>query len=63
MERTLISLNIPNFLTIGLMAVGFFLIAAVAWQLIQQFTGSGGDDGGGETMTISTGGEYDAAVA
>jgi hypothetical protein len=34
MEKTLVSVNVPNLITINLMAWIGFLIAVVIWQLI-----------------------------
>ena len=42
MERTLISWNVPNLITVPLMAALGFLIVAVAAQLFMQFTGNNG---------------------
>jgi hypothetical protein len=36
MERTLISFNVPNLITVPLMAFGGFLIAALVWQFAQR---------------------------
>lgn len=43
MERTLISFNIPNLITIPLMAFLGFLLAALVWQVVQRTTGAPGD--------------------
>lgn len=42
MERTLISWNVPNLITVPLMAFLGFLLAALIWQGVQKFTGSAG---------------------
>ena len=42
MDRTLIAWNVPNMVTIPLMAFIGFLIVAVSWQLIQRAMPSGG---------------------
>lgn len=49
MERTLISLNVPNFITIGVMAFGFFVVAGLIWQL-------GASALGGKSQTPASGG-------
>jgi hypothetical protein len=36
MERTLISFNVPNLITVPLMAFGGFLLAAIIWQFAQK---------------------------
>jgi hypothetical protein len=41
MESTLISFNIPNLITIPLMAFLGFLLVALVWQLFQRTTGGG----------------------
>jgi hypothetical protein len=41
MERTLISFNVPNLITIPLMAFLGFLLVAFVWQLVQRATGGG----------------------
>lgn len=41
MERTLISWNMPNLISIPLMAFGGFLVAALVWQGVMRMnTGS-----------------------
>lgn len=53
-ERALISLNVPNFLTIGLIAIGSFLIVGTIWQLVRQgVPGLGGPP----EVTLGDGGE------
>lgn len=53
MERTLISFNVPNLITIPLMAFGGFLLAGMIWQLMRKsgvapgLTGSADDDADG----------------
>lgn len=42
MERTLISLNVPNFLTISVMAIGGFILFAFVWQLVSKALGRNG---------------------
>lgn len=42
MERTIISWNLPNWITVTLMAVLGYLIIAIASQFIQGATGKGG---------------------
>lgn len=42
MERNLISINLPNIITIPLMAGLGFLVLGLGWQLIKNFTGAGG---------------------
>ena len=46
MERTLISWNLPNWITIGLMSAGAYAIVGLVVQLLkqqqQQATGGGG---------------------
>lgn len=45
-ERALISPNVPNFITIGVMAIGFFVAFALVWQLASKMLGrstSGGE--------------------
>lgn len=39
MERTLISWNVPNLITIPLMAFLGFLLAAIVWQTVQKARG------------------------
>jgi len=41
LERTLISITPVNFITIGLMAIGSFLLFAVVYQIATQLIGSG----------------------
>lgn len=36
MDRTLISFNVPNLITIPLMAFLGFLLAAVVWQFVRK---------------------------
>jgi hypothetical protein len=48
-ERTLISFNVPNLITIPLMAFLGFLLVAVVYQVFQQATG-GGSQGSGQTQ-------------
>jgi len=38
-DRTLISWNLPNMITVPLMAFGAFLIVGVIWQVVQKYTG------------------------
>lgn len=50
MDRTLVSFNIPNLITIPLMAFLGFLLLAVVWQFVRRTAPglagvSGGDDG------------------
>lgn len=40
MERTIIAWNLPNMITIPLMAAIGFLIAGVIWQLAKNVTGA-----------------------
>lgn len=51
MDRTLISFNIPNLITIPLMAFLGFLAVGLVWQLAQRsvpgLAGSGDDTSGG----------------
>lgn len=47
MERTLISFNVPNLITIPLMAFLGFLLVAIVWQMVQRATGNTGDGNGG----------------
>ena len=59
-ERTMISINPVNFVTIGLMAIGAFILVGAGWQAFRALTGGGGGGGGGgETAVVSTGGEVD----
>lgn len=48
MERNLISWNVPNLITVPLMAFAAFLVVGAVWQGIKRATGLGGtaDDGG-----------------
>lgn len=41
MDRTLISWNVPNLITVPLMAALGFLIVAVAAQFVMKWTGGG----------------------
>lgn len=41
MDRTLISWNIPNLITIPLMAFVTFLIVGLVWQLVQKGVSGG----------------------
>ena len=41
MERTLISWNVPNLITIPLMAFLGFLIFGLLWQVIMQWSSQG----------------------
>ena len=43
MERTLIAWNVPNMITIPLMAAVGFLAVAVVWQLVLKVQGSQSD--------------------
>lgn len=51
MDRTLISWNLPNLITIPLMAFVSFLIVGLVWQLVTKTIGGGpqapADAGGG----------------
>lgn len=49
MERTIIAWNLPNMITIPLMAAVGFLIAGIVWQLAKNVTGKGGNTPGGRT--------------
>ena len=49
MDRTLIAWNLPNMITIPLMAAIGFLIAGAAWQVVRSRMGGG---------TVSTAGGY-----
>jgi hypothetical protein len=42
LERTLISWNIPNLITIPLMAFAGFLLLAVIWQFVGRMAPDGG---------------------
>jgi hypothetical protein len=42
MDRTLISWNVPNLITVPLMAFGAFLVVAVVYQVATQWGGNGG---------------------
>lgn len=42
MDRTLISWNVPNMITVPLMAGIGFLVVALAWQLFCRATGRAG---------------------
>lgn len=56
MERTLISLNVPNFLTISVMAIGGFVLFAFVWQLVSKALGRNGASGeaGAEDVTFAS---------
>jgi len=41
LERTLISFNVPNLITIPLMAALGFLLIALVWQIVQRGMGGG----------------------
>lgn len=41
MERTLISFNVPNLITIPLMAFLGFLLVGLVWQFVQRSNGNG----------------------
>lgn len=42
MERTLISWNVPNLITVPLMAFLGFLLVAIFWQLFRKARGAAG---------------------
>ncbi len=44
MERTLISWNVPNLITVPLMAFAGFVAVAVIWQLVMRMRGGGGGE-------------------
>lgn len=46
MERSLISFNVPNLITVPIMAFGGFLLAALVWQAAQRFGNFGPQDDG-----------------
>jgi hypothetical protein len=48
-ERTLVSWNVPNLITVPLMAFGGFLVAALIWQGVMRL---------GAGHTASTAGGY-----
>lgn len=52
MDRTLISWNVPNMITIPLMAFLGFLILAIVVQLYFRFSGAGG----GSNLQTTSGG-------
>lgn len=54
MDRTLISWNVPNLITIPLMAFVAFLVAGLLWQLVQKSVPGLG--GGGNTDASTAGG-------
>ena len=48
MERTLIAWNVPNLITVPLMAFVGFLLFAVIWQFVMQAgSKNGGNNAGG----------------
>jgi hypothetical protein len=55
MERSLISWNLPNLITVPLMAVVGWLLIACIWQLARRATGAANDNttgtSGGELAT------------
>lgn len=61
MERTLISITPVNFVTIGLMAIGSFLLFAVVYQIATQLIGGGRGGGtapaGLDTIQVFGGGD------
>ncbi|MBK8189083.1 MAG: hypothetical protein IPK79_01355 [Vampirovibrionales bacterium] len=65
MERTLISITPVNFITIGLMAIGSFLLFALVYQVVVQVTGArpiaGGGAGAPADIQIFGGGDIDPA--
>ena len=54
-DRALISINAPNFLTIGLMGVGFFILLAALWQVASRFLGQ---QSATEETPVTTGGSF-----
>lgn len=52
MERTLISLNAVNFVTIGIMALGFFFALALVWQLVSRALGSSDAASAGDASDV-----------
>jgi hypothetical protein len=50
LERTFLSWNVPNLITVPLMAAIGFLLLGVVWQALKRVTGNGG------TVAVSTGG-------
>lgn len=53
----MISLNLPNFITIGLMAIASFMLFGVVWQMASR--AMGGSGAGEPEVSIATGGDVD----
>lgn len=49
MERSLISWNIPNLITVPLMAILGWLLLVVVWQLVMKMWGGNGGPNGAST--------------
>jgi hypothetical protein len=58
MDRTLISWNVPNMVTVPLMAFGAFLVVGLIWQLVMKAQGKSGpvDNNAPAPVDVSTGG-------
>jgi hypothetical protein len=58
LERTLISWNVPNLITIPLMAFLGFLVVGIVWQLVMQMSPGGPGSGGSSGQVSDTAGGF-----
>lgn len=59
MDKTLIALNVPNFITIAVMAILAWLLAGLLWQTVKKYVPDNiGDMMGAGAATASNDGGY-----